>query len=591
MSPTARRFLVCALALVASGGGASHAAGREGAMSATATAAASMSPSPSPAGSALPPPAPPLPAQLWWRNASGLHGAYAASVVVPPASQAPRAPLGSVWKLFAYAYLQSREAHEPPYQCAANERAVDDEYCCEPGGSIGRDDALARSCGPYFAPQRLRLDAADWQRFWRTQQAPAWLLAPAAWRPETEVAVPELLDALVAVPPPARQAARRALLPLALKEDGVVARQGSGPRFKTWSWHLGGGRIGGAAGWLADGTPFWFGGPGTSKVALEANAAWLAQTWSVEGLADVRPDASALAAQPCVDVTFFARYPLRAVTRGDGSAVAPGPLRGPTTLQFESGRSLAFDAQPPMTLAVDAGRPTITARMPLDAYVARVVDREGDAHETQAARALAVVARTWLLQNTEGGDGCRAVADDSRAQRVSPTPPTAAALAAAGFTTDLVLDARPVHYHLNRASRDTMSWQAAATASRSGMPWDAILRVPFPQASLVALDARPGCAALPDARQWLLDAQRRWREPLRHEPGFEPLDERLQVCQLESGLPHSDQRLLQIRVREWFTHEGRLTLLHEYLHLALRHHPHGQDDDYVERLARRLVDS
>jgi uncharacterized protein YfaQ (DUF2300 family) len=183
------------------------------------------------------------------------------------------------------------------------------------------------------------------------------------------------------------------------------------------------------------------------------------------------------------------------------------------------------------------------------------------------------------------------VADDSRTQRVSPNPPTAAALAAAAFTTDLVLDARPVHYHLSQAGRDTMSWQAAVAASRRGLAWDAILRQPFPQARLVALDARPGCTPLPEAQQWLLDAQRRWRAPLRREPGFEPLDDHLQVCQLESGLPHSDQRLLQIRVREWFTHDGRLTLLHEYLHLALRHHPHGQDDDYIERLARRLVDS
>ena len=57
------------------------------------------------------------------------------------------------------------------------------------------------------------------------------------------------------------------------------------------------------------------------------------------------------------------------------------------------------------------------------------------------------------------------------------------------------------------------------------------------------------------------------------------------------GVPHSDQRLLRIHVREWFTQDGRVTLLHEYLHLAFRHHPRGQDDAFVERLARQLVES
>ena len=57
------------------------------------------------------------------------------------------------------------------------------------------------------------------------------------------------------------------------------------------------------------------------------------------------------------------------------------------------------------------------------------------------------------------------------------------------------------------------------------------------------------------------------------------------------GTPHSDQRRLEIRVREWLSREGRVTLIHEYLHLAFRDHPRGRDEAYIEQLAQRLADS
>jgi hypothetical protein len=46
-----------------------------------------------------------------------------------------------------------------------------------------------------------------------------------------------------------------------------------------------------------------------------------------------------------------------------------------------------------------------------------------------------------------------------------------------------------------------------------------------------------------------------------------------------------------IRVREWQSREGRVTLIHEYLHLAFRNHPHGQDETFIEQLAQQLADS
>ncbi|HEX8956331.1 MAG TPA: DUF2300 domain-containing protein, partial [Burkholderiaceae bacterium] len=59
---------------------------------------------------------------------------------------------------------------------------------------------------------------------------------------------------------------------------------------------------------------------------------------------------------------------------------------------------------------------------------------------------------------------------------------------------------------------------------------------------------------------------------------------------LEQGHPYSDQRRLRIYARGWRSLDERITLAHEYVHLVLRFHPHGSDEDYVERLARQLIE-
>ena len=543
--------------------------------------------------------------QLWWVGADGVHrasrgagGDAGAPVVAPvPASDAvagepgQRVPLGSTWKLFAYAWLQTRGAHEPAYACTTARPAVDDEYCCEPGGRIGRDAALAQSCGPYFSPQRLHVEPAEWRRFWHERHAPEWVGTMAAFDPGTEVDVVSLLAALEDIPAPARQAARDALLPLSLRLDGVVPALGAGPRFKTWSWTVDGERAGGAAGWLADGTPFWFGAPGTSRTALRAQASWIGATWAAAGLRDAAPEPSAVAAEPCVAVALFNRYPIARVARADGQPAQAGTVTGPHRVVFANGHELAIDASPGLQLRGGAGALRLEGRWTLEDYVARVVDREGDATQVAAARALAVAARSYLVQNARDDEGCRRIADDSRTQRASPNAPSRAARDAAAFTRGLVLDGPPVRYHRDQAADGQMSWQGAVDAARAGASFDAILRTAYPQSRLAAFDADAGCEPLPEARDWLLAQQRRWRDALRREPGYEPLPETLQVCRLGMGVPHSDQRLLRIHVREWFSQDGRVTLLHEYLHLAFRHHPRGQDDDFVERLARHLVES
>ena len=115
------------------------------------------------------------PARLAWLQNSELLAAQRNAPTAPDASRW-RTPLGSTWKLFMHAYLDAHGMQEPAYRCQAGQRQPDEEYCCEPGESVSRDEALARSCGPYFEPQRLKVSATEWSQYWQAQPSK---LAPA----------------------------------------------------------------------------------------------------------------------------------------------------------------------------------------------------------------------------------------------------------------------------------------------------------------------------------------------------------------------------------------------------------------------------
>lgn len=513
----------------------------------------------------------------------------------PTDPAAIKVPLGSLWKLFVFAYLADTHAEEPAYVCAARSTAQSEEerYCCEPGASVTRAPALARSCAPYFAPARLGLDSKRWQAHWRPLSTAPWLLDVKRLQPETEVPLAELLDVLARMPPQARTEARAALLETGLEGYGRQAwgRLGTGIRYKTYSWHRpDGSAFGGAAGWLADGTPFWFGARGSSRSTLTTWAAQLAVTlpeprWRQIGNGERADDAS------CVDVDFFSRYPLRTVLPETGSApVKPGSLNGRYRLQFSKGNWLSISARD-LTLSIDANQvPNISGRFSINDYVARVVDREGSAQPAQAARALAIAARSYLVQNAHFEGGCWRIADASSTQRVSPNPPSDGALAAAWFTDQIVLSGTPVHYHAETAGSNRLAWRDAVARAAEGWDFERILSASYPQATIASLNGRVECARLDAAETWLAHAAAGWKTRLRSEPGFEALDTPPKICALADGHPYSDQRRLRIYARGWRSLDERITLAHEYLHLAFRFHPHGADEDYIERLARRLIE-
>ena len=446
-----------------------------------------------------------------------------------------KVPLGSLWKLFVFSYLAETHAEEPPYVCAARNAAPADEdrYCCEPGASVARPAALARSCAPYFSPARLGLDNKRWQAHWRPFGAAPWLLDFKRLRPETEVPLTELLDILARIPPQARAEARAALLETSIEGYGrqAWARLGTGMRYKTYSWHRpDGSAFGGAAGWLADGTPFWFGARGSSSSALTAWATQLAAALPEPRRREIENGGHADDAS-CVDVDFFSRYPLRAVLPETGSApVKPGSLNGRYRLQFSNGNWLGISARD-LTLNASANQaPTISGRFSINDYVARVIDREGSARPAQAARALAIAARSYLVQNAHFEGGCWRIADASSTQRVSPNPPSDGALAAAWFTDEIVLSGTPVQYHSETAGRNRLAWRDAVARADEGWDFERILSTGYPQATIATLNGRLECTRLDAAETWLAHAAAGWKARLRSEPGFEALDTPPKIC-------------------------------------------------------------
>jgi uncharacterized protein YfaQ (DUF2300 family) len=487
-----------------------------------------------------------------------------------------QAPLGSLWKLFAYAWLVDTGAEESPYKCRGQSK--EEVYCCTAGGKIERDQALVKSCGLYFEPARLGITAADWRTYWQARQAPEWLLDLPSLKPSTRVSVAELLKVLAVMP--AQDQARRVLLDVVLNaaDGNVVGELGGRLRVKTWSW-LGdqdpSSRQGGFAGWTADGTPIWAGGRGTSQLVLRHYGAALASVLPTDGLSDTGR---------CVEVGLFSRYPIERVLAGD-RVVSSGPLQGDYRVEFTNGNQLDIHSDGELFLLKDK----LVARLDREEYVARVLQREAKPEPAEAAKALAIAIRTYLLQNATRNGDCLSIDDSSSRQRVAPRPATPESRHIAAWTSDLVLAGSTVTYHSDQPGPDKLSWQQAIEQANAGQRYDAILLHAYPRASLSRWDNPvASCEALPAAQDWLQTQRRGWRPRLESEVGYNEVSA-FAVCRLAFGRPYVDRERQRIYVRGVLSLQDRLDLTHEYLHLAFEAHPNGQDETYIEGLARHLL--
>jgi len=490
-------------------------------------------------------------------------------------------PLGSLWKLFVYAWLVDTNQHEPAYDCQGEDR--DEVYCCTPGGNIARDPALVHSCGLYFDPRRLKIDTAAWRDYWQARHAPGWLTDISQLQPQTRVPVAQLLDALRNLP--AQQQARQLLLDVVLDAaDGqAVGSLGGRLRVKTWSWLADGdpkARQGGFGGWLVDGTPIWVGGQGTSQMVFRHYA---------DVLSTFLPAPWPKDTGRCVEVDLFARYPLEHVLTATGQPAPEGVLQGRYRAVFNNGNDLDISSSGDLYLQKVDGQPRLIARLDREEYVARVLQREAKPQPAEAAKALAIAIRTYLLQNAGRNGDCLSIDDSSSRQRVAPRAATGDARRIVAWTNDLVVAGSPVTYHSDLAGPDKLSWAQAVEQANSGMRYDTILQRAYPQGSLSRWgNPVASCEPLPAAQAWLQSQQRRWRPTLDNEVGYNELGA-FAVCRLAYGRPYVDRERQRIYVRGVLTLQDRLDLTHEYLHLAFEAHPNGQDENYVEGLARHLL--
>lgn len=485
-------------------------------------------------------------------------------------------PLGSLWKLFVYAWLVDTGAREPAYECRGQSK--EEVYCCSAGGRIERDQALVKSCGLYFEPARLGIAAADWRTYWQARQAPSWLLDLPGVQPATRVSVTDLLKVLSVLP--AQEQIRRVLLDVVLNaaDGNVVGELGGRLRVKTWSW-LGDqdpqSRQGGFAGWTADGSPIWASGRGTSQMVLRHYG---------QALATVLPSSWPAEAGRCVEVGLFSRYPVSRVLAGD-RVVTSGPLQGDYRVEFANGNALDIHSAGELFLLDDK----LVARLDREEYVARVLEREAKPEPAEAAKALAVAIRTYLLQNATRNGDCLSIDDSSNRQRVAPRPASAESRNIAAWTADLVLAGSTVTYHSDQPGPDKLAWQQAVEQANAGQRYDAILLHAYPRASLSRWDNPvASCEALPAAQDWLQKQRRGWRPTLESETGYNEVST-FAVCKLAFGRPFVDRERQRIYVRGVLTLQDRLDLTHEYLHLAFEAHPNGQDETYIEGLARHLL--
>jgi len=373
---------------------------------------------------------------------------------------------------------------------------------------------------------------------------------------------------------------RRVLLDVVLNaaDGNVVGELGGRLRVKTWSW-LGDqdpqSRQGGFAGWTADGSPIWAGGRGTSQMVLRHYGS---------ALATVLPASWPAEAGRCVEVGLFSRYPVSRVLSGERVA-GSGPLQGDFRVEFANGNALDIHSDGELFLLNDK----LVARLDREEYVARVLEREAKPEPAEAAKALAVAIRTYLLQNATRNGECLSIDDSSTRQRVAPRPASAESRNIAAWTADLVLAGSTVTYHSDQPGPDKLAWQQAVEQANAGQRYDAILLHAYPRASLSRWDNPvASCEALPAAQDWLQKQRRGWRPRLESETGYNEVST-FAVCKLAFGRPFVDRERQRIYVRGVLSLQDRLDLTHEYLHLAFEAHPNGQDETYIEGLARHLL--
>lgn len=531
------------------------------------------------------------------------------------------APIGSLWKLFVHIYLVGREQQAQDYVCSASvAQRKAEQYCCDKAGErLGREEALARSCGAYFQPDRLGLKNTDWRTFWQTflsDEKHGWLTQSIP-QANTHASPAQILHVLASVPVAMRRMATEPLLAgnVQGRAGAALEHWGGAWRVKTFTWQAQDGvYTGGAAGWLVDGTAVWFASRGSSTRVVAKHAPLLHQRVFLPIF-----EKRSLAAQrqlleqefgDCVRVLHFASYPLKHLVKGTASnkvVAVSGVKNAVSTLEntryiahFKNGNTFSFHGSSRQWVQVsNAGKlQQLWGEYSMDEYVARVIDREGSTQYPQAARALGILACSYVQQFARRDGSCYVIDDSSAYQRVSASQASAGAIQAAFWSKGLVVQGVIPQYRLRATANQRtpeglrfMAWETAEKQAKKGVTAMGILHNVWPTLEIAGLHGGSTCQPQPLLQRWLNGQSGKWHRQLRTQIGYEK-PQHVQVCTLALGNPYSDMQRNRIYIQKhrktMLPKHIRMGILHEYLHLAFKHHPRGLDEAFIESTARTL---
>lgn len=499
--------------------------------------------------------------------------------------------IGSLWKVYFYVYAVGRDLVFAPEVCTD----LNPENChCgdknESGGS-DLDKALIHSCEGVFKNFKKQATEDDWRKFWQgfyaTEILPAWLDDFESFGAETKITPGDVLKSWQGFRNDDRIFERlRAALSLVVREGTAKALVDKAPAatvlIKTFTM---GDRVagyrGGFAGWITPDTLVWIRsdkrGAVTAEVFFEQVRAQVNELFG-------RQRVAGSAFKVCVN--FLNDYPLHSVKNSRGESVYSGRLYGTYTVITKRLSEITFRTQGKISLNSHKQQPVLSGCFNLEEYIARVIEREGDDISLAAKKALAIAARTYLLDEaSRKNGGILFIDDDSQKQRVSLSDPREENIQVALATQGLVLSGA-VLYHLDKVAPNILTVAVADLQATQGLSEAEILQAAFPSYKIIPMwhVAGVSCEKIPAASEWLGYNIKSWKTrivPLGADTEFPA-----EVCRSRGAQAYYFGKRIYVPTFE--STDDQLTVAHEWLHGAFVHAP-LMDDDEIEMLARELV--
>lgn len=514
---------------------------------------------------------------------------YENNTLIESDSKDATTPLGSLWKLFVFAYNKENSISNPQYTC--NGYLAEEIFCCKKGESIDEETALIKSCGLYFTPNRLRISKNAWKSFWTEKKINFdWIKDLNNIKPDYKTSVHELLSVIEEIKnfPKSKNILDKTLIRVILEgtAKGSFSELGAYSRIKTYTWdnpHNSKEYIGGFSGWLNNGTIIWAIGDGKSSEFLSRASKILDKHWKNSAIVNDNQ---------CITVRFFHDYKITSIINLTNNLnVSEGVLNGKYLIKFNSGRELTINSNSEVILNNKNGVLYIDGRMDINSYIARVIDREIDNNFSSAAEAFSIVIRSYIQERAQKISGCYHVIDSSKFQRVSVNIPSQNSLAISSKTSGLILNnASSIRYHLNEERKNQISWIKAKGFSLLGLNFEKILLNFYPNSKVVYSEDRysNSCGSIENANNWLKEKSLKWHKKLLSISGYER-PQTFNVCKLSTGAPFSNKNTNEIFVRGFDNFENQFSVAHEYLHLAFKYHPIGDSETDIDNIAKKLV--